>query len=130
MPAKYLTNLAGLAFRPAEAKDIVKMLRPGMQLTLEREPENPWDENAIRVFAYVWPGSERLVEDLEDLERGEPYFIGFVEKLVNGPVARDLDNPMLTFTAVVEKTYDDYDQSAKTGMWSKPLIAIQTFPRA
>jgi len=132
MPNNYLTNLAGLAFRPADAKDVVKMLRPGMQLELVREPENAWDENAIKVFALVIEGTTTpLPRDIDEqqAEAAEQHFIGYVEKLVNGPLARDLDQG-LTFTAVVEKTYDDYALSAKTGMWSKPLIAISTFRRA
>lgn len=130
---KYLTNLAGLSFRPAESKDVVKMLRPGMQLDLEREPNNPWDANAIQVFALVRADTTIPLE-IEDLGHGEPegyaerHFIGYVEKLVNAPLARDMDEG-LTFICHVEKTYDDYDQPIKSSMWSKPLIAIETRPR-
>jgi hypothetical protein len=128
---KYHTNLAGLAFRPAEAKDVVRLLRPGHQLELEREPENPWDENAIKVYALVIEGTTQPIPTDADEQQAldaESHFIGYVEKLVNGPVAHDLDAG-LTFTAHVEESYDDYDQPPRSSMWAKPLIAIETFKR-
>ena len=127
---QYLTNLAGLYFRPAESKDVVKMLRPGMQLDLEREPNNPWDANAIKVFALVVDGTTtplHIDAPAAEHEQAERHFIGYVEKLVNAPLARDMDEGMVTICHV-EKTYDDYEQPIKAAMWSKPLIAIETRP--
>ena len=42
--------LRGVSFRPIEAKAIVIKLQPDDELVLEREPENEYDENAIRVL--------------------------------------------------------------------------------
>ncbi len=81
----FLTNLAGAVFRPTEAKAIIEKLRPEHLLDLEREPENPYDENAIKVFAIVMPDGEPLHRDYEKPEEAiDRIFIGYVEKLVLG----------------------------------------------
>lgn len=41
--------LMGVNFRPAEAKEVVKTLAIGTRLLLEREPSNPYDNNAVKV---------------------------------------------------------------------------------
>jgi len=46
---EYRTNLAGGKFRPTEAQQITISLEPEDKLFLEREPTNPYDENAIMV---------------------------------------------------------------------------------
>lgn len=126
MPNSYLTNLAGLSFRPKESKTVVLQLRPGDQLDLEREPMNAYDENAIKVFALVKPGTLEI--EHEDPAEAERHFIGYVEKIANPLIARDLDAG-LTFSAWVEKSYPDDGTSARQGMWAKPLISIKTLPR-
>ena len=108
---RYLTNLAGLSFRPAEAKILVKSLRPGAKLKLQREPDNPFDPNAIMVLA---PTAEDAFE-----------FIGYVEKLTNGPLAPDLDDGF-DYAATVANTYDDYAEPVRAGNWARPLIEIIT----
>lgn len=45
----YNANLVGVNFRPAEAKDLVKNLALGEALYLEREPDNQYDTNAVKV---------------------------------------------------------------------------------
>jgi hypothetical protein len=121
--ARYLTNLAGLTFRPAEAKDCVKLLRPGFQLDLEREPDNAYDQNAIKIFANVrYSTSEPVAEPDESTDR---LFIGYVEKIANSMLAAAMDSGQ-TWTAFVDKTYDDYEQPIKSGRWAKPLIEIIT----
>lgn len=69
------TTLAGLNFRPASAKAAVDELEIGQEMTLEREPENPYDSNAVRV---IDPGSEE--------------FIGFIPKTDNAEIAQALDD--------------------------------------
>lgn len=110
---RYLTNLAGLNFRPAEAKDLVLMLEPGAQINLEREPQNQYDENAIKVLA--------TLDDPED-DTAEWTFIGYVEKLVNGPLAKDLDDGK-QYTAFVQKTYPEGDEENPKA-WMRPLIEV------
>ena len=52
-----LGGVVGMHFRGAEAKEYVSAMREGEVLTLEREPENPYDQNAIKVFASgIWLG--------------------------------------------------------------------------
>lgn len=62
--------LAGANFRPAETKEFIRHeLETGSSVTFEREPTNPYDENAIRVLGH----------DSQDQE----FFIGFVPKSDN-----------------------------------------------
>lgn len=44
------TSLAGAQFRPSDAKELIKTIVHGDELTLERDPENEYDANAIRVL--------------------------------------------------------------------------------
>jgi len=41
--------LVGMAFRPP-AKDVVKLLPGGIELKVQRQPDNPYDENAVQVL--------------------------------------------------------------------------------
>ena len=50
METTFLTQLVGVHFRPAEAKDIVDNLEINDMLILEREPHNKYDSNAIKVL--------------------------------------------------------------------------------
>src|SRR5687768_9157194 len=75
--------LNGVNFRPSEIRDIVKALNPGDELTLERDAENAYDSNAIKVLS----------------EEGA--FLGFVEKDVAAELAPKLDAGE-TFTVTVD----------------------------
>jgi hypothetical protein len=70
-------NLVGVTFRPAEAKEIVKRLNPddGYQLSLEAEPNNPYDSNAVKV-----------------IHNPTGMHIGYLAKENNYDVARALEN--------------------------------------
>jgi hypothetical protein len=47
-----LTDCVGLHFRPSEVKTFVnEEVGPGYPVTLEREPDNQYDANAIKVLA-------------------------------------------------------------------------------
>jgi hypothetical protein len=75
---RYLANLVGVNFRPAEAREVVANLVPGDELTLERDPFNQYDENAIKVIF-----TEQIpVDDLggRSFANGESHFIGFIER--------------------------------------------------
>lgn len=54
----FLTELVGVSFRPAEAKEVVDALTIGQELTLERDPENEYDASAIKV---IDPDSEQFI---------------------------------------------------------------------
>lgn len=70
-------TLAGASFRPAEAKDILRELQPGDCVTLEPEPENPYDDHAIQVLyddvhlGFIPKTDNRAIFDL--LSSGEEY---------------------------------------------------------
>lgn len=59
------TILVGTHFRPVEAKEIVSALSEDDELFLEREPENAYDANAIKVNF--------------DLD-GRPVHVGYIAK--------------------------------------------------
>lgn len=65
--------LAGAKFRPAEAKEVIRGLAPNDKLTLEREPDNEYDEFAVRILK-------------------DGVFIGYVPKEVSEEVSTRLDN--------------------------------------
>ena len=46
----FRTEIRGAHFRGDDAKNIVALMSPGEAVALEPEPENPYDENAIRVL--------------------------------------------------------------------------------
>ena len=53
-----LIELAGLSFRPKEAKEIVANLEVGAKLCFELEPDNPYDPYAVRI---IEPMSETFI---------------------------------------------------------------------
>lgn len=71
---KYEALLRGVNFRPIEAKSLVMEMEEGHVLSLLREPENPYDTNAIQV---IDPESQ--------------IFIGFVAKEVAAEIAPLMD---------------------------------------
>lgn len=79
---QFVTILAGANFRPAEAKDALRTLERGAQLRLERDPENAYDSNAVKVLY-----DEPVVEG----EGVREHFIGFVAKADNPVIAAMLD---------------------------------------
>ncbi len=68
-----ITELRGVNFRPKDAKDIVRKLDETSTLRLQRDPENPYDHNAIQVI---------------DVKSNE--FIGFVAKEDNEALAQKM----------------------------------------
>jgi len=79
---QFITILAGANFRPADAKAVLRELESGAQLRLERDPENAYDSNAVKVLY-----EEPLVEG----EGIREHFIGFVAKADNPVIAAMLD---------------------------------------
>ena len=77
-----LTELAGLSFRPKEAKEIVDTLEIGDECELVREPENQYDANAIQVHY-------------------NDTFIGFIPKADNLTIAYHMDTGRSTKCTVV-----------------------------
>lgn len=67
--------LRGNAHRPLEAKEVAHNLEDGARLTLEREPHNQHDPNAIKV---IEPESEQ--------------FIGYVAKEHAEEIAKHMDD--------------------------------------
>jgi hypothetical protein len=88
-PTRYAL-VKGAFYRSPDIRQYVEMLEPGSPLMLEREPENPYDANAVKVLD---PDSElhlgyinkELAELLAfDMDNGW-YFTCVVTELVPGP---------------------------------------------
>lgn len=67
-----LCDMVGANFRPTETKEIIKSLRVGDILTLEREADNPYDKFAVRCVY-------------------QDEFLGFIPKDSNYEIAAALD---------------------------------------
>ena len=91
-----ISLLVGSHFRPP-AKQVLEHLPAGAELTLEPEPSNPYDENAIKVLVdpRLIPESEHPVlaeklpltgNDLQDLLAGGLVFLGYVAKSNGKPL--------------------------------------------
>ena len=66
----FIAPVVGMHFRPP-AKAILKFLQSDAALTLQREPENPYDPNAVMVFVDVTQIPEELRPELD--ETSQPY---------------------------------------------------------
>jgi len=74
------TYVVGANFRPSEARALIKRLAIGDSLYLKREPGNPYDSNAVMVFA-------------QD-ENEDRVHIGYVPKDDNPVIAQMLDEEL------------------------------------
>lgn len=74
---QFLPQLVGRQFRPAETRNVFDSLDIGEVLRLERDPENEYDDQAIKV----------LYDDAD----GTEWFLGFIGKPVNGQINQYLD---------------------------------------
>ena len=80
MSESILVPIVGMAFRPP-AVFIIKSLPHGAPLILEREPENPFDPNAVRVILLRFHSYKEIYNDLKilaipdhaELSRGQWY---------------------------------------------------------
>lgn len=68
--------LMGANFRPKETREVLVGLPTGQELSLERDPENPYDPNAVKVNYETEDG---------------PVWLGFVEKAIAAEIAPLLD---------------------------------------
>jgi hypothetical protein len=85
---QYIAQLNGINFRPRECRDEAASLELNSVLSLEREPENAFDTNAIKVMSkgfhvgYVERGVASFISPLIDegmqfsckIDRFEPSF--------------------------------------------------------
>ena len=71
---KVLTPIVGVNFRPPAVRELFSALPVGQVLSLEPEPENPPDPEAVRVMVNLW----HVPDTCEDLI---------------GPAAEHADNP-------------------------------------
>lgn len=69
MPNEIFTKVVGVNFRGKAARERVNSSLAGQLVLLEKEPENPYDPNAIKVLA-PWPDNPEL----------PPTFIGYIPK--------------------------------------------------
>ena len=83
-------SIVGMHFRPP-AKAILAHLPSGANLYLQREPENPYDENAVMVlvdYEEIPEGqhtqlacvAEPYGYSLEDLAKNSPWHLGYISR--------------------------------------------------
>ena len=77
-PTSLTAPLRGTQFRPEEARNVVMGLTVGEALDLEREPDNSYDANAIKVLS---PAHE-----------GEAAFLGYVAREIAESLAPAMDS--------------------------------------
>lgn len=68
---KITTSLVGASFRPSEARDALRRTTIGDRLSLEPDPENEYDSEAVRVMV-------------------EGHHAGFIAKKDNSPISKRL----------------------------------------
>ena len=100
-------SVVGMHFRGEHAKQYAAALQPGDELFLEAEPDNPYDQNAIKVLA---PSDE-----------GEPWHLGYINRADAAWIS-----PHLTPEAEVKVTVERV-ATAGTGRNSNlyPFVTIQ-----
>lgn len=86
--AEYNSQLMGANFRPEEAKNIVKALGVDEVVEARRDPENPYDPNAIAIFSqeqHIGFIERGLAEELAPIMDGgaslKVVVVGFVSTL-------------------------------------------------
>lgn len=110
----YGTEIAGTRYRENIAA-LYEMIQEGDMLTLIREPENPYDEYAIRIDVDEdgIPGYNPAVTDLGDKSR----MLGYVPRTFNKPFARLMDAGKLLYGTV-------RDKSKENGGYYKIIVKI------
>lgn len=83
----FLSPLMGVNFRGAEIRELVKTLPIGTTFILERDPENQYDANAIKV---IYSGEY------------EDHFVGFVAKEVAEELAPLLDSGYTAYATIID----------------------------
>ncbi len=79
------TAIAGATFRE-EGTEIVTGLKPGQRYTLEREPSNPHDPNAVKVLVENYAYGRR---------KPQTYHLGYIPRKWSGTVSAALKNNRL-----------------------------------
>lgn len=74
--------LMGANFRPKETREVLVGLSTGQELSLERDPENPYDPNAVKVI---------YDNEMDNNGPVDKVFLGFVEKAIAEEIAPLLD---------------------------------------
>jgi hypothetical protein len=106
--------IAGVQFRPrAEINQAAKEMQVGDLLTLEVEPTNKFDPNAVKIMLRY----EESVSDTE--EKYVDIFLGYVPKKFSSEVAA-----MLSIGAPIQCTVDEVNPQAKTYEMFKVTISI------
>lgn len=102
----YGTVIAGTNYRE-NIEELYDRLQEGDMVTLIREPENPYDEYAIRidVDADGVPGYDPSVTDLSD----QSFMLGYVPRAYNKVFARLMDAGKLLYGTVrLKEIIDGY----------------------
>ena len=87
LPSFENVAVVGMHFRGEHAKKFAAELQPGDTLLLEREPDNPYDQNAIKVL----------------VPADEPWHLGYINRTDAAWISPYLENPAITPRVEVER---------------------------
>lgn len=85
----FLSPLMGVNFRGEEIRELVKALPVGTTFSLERDPNNEYDANAIQVIYNSEMGEDEI-------------FVGFVAKEVAEELAPLLDDGYIATATIID----------------------------
>ena len=88
LPSFKNVAVVGMHFRGEHAKKFAAELQPGDELFLEREPDNPYDQNAIKVMVF---------------ENGNYWHLGYINRTDAAWISPYLENPSITPKVEVER---------------------------
>lgn len=103
MPHYPNVAVVGMHFRGGDAKNIAASLEPGETLRLEREPENQFDSNAIKVFY-------------------EALWIGYIEAGQAAWIATEMDEPDAPAYIATVTGSEDRESRGKTN--THPIVTV------
>lgn len=87
------SEIVGVHFRPAEAKQAHNALQIGEQVELEAEPDNAYDPNAVKVMVDIGHGDSGPIME----------HIGYVARVNNYEIADYLNDGGTEYTATVNR---------------------------
>ena len=135
------TPIVGSHFRPP-AKLLLQWLPAGTELSLEPEPSNPYDPNAVAVFLPVeslskWLHSIQVIDEESDLalagcgssfdlltdqcERNEPLHLGYLP----ASLKTSLGDPLNTQVLEILAGAPDHHCSLTFSPEGKPMIRLE-----
>lgn len=113
---QYHTKIVGEKFRPAQDRELLDAAKNevsnggNQEFKLEREPDNKYDSNAVKVLLPIafYPETEEPLP-VDIIDSSEFVFVGYIPKTDNTPIAQALDRgaavtAIMNFPGLLEVT--------------------------